>query len=55
MMPSLAVMMPNSRAIAPAVAAWSPVIMIVRMPAALARAMAAFASGRGGSMMPTKP
>ena len=47
--------MPSSLAIAPAVAAWSPVIITVRMPAALAFAIAAAASGRGGSIMPTNP
>ena len=47
--------MPSARAIAAAVAAWSPVIIMVRMPAAFALAIAAAASGRGGSIMPTKP
>ena len=47
--------MPNSRAMAAAVAAWSPVIITVRMPAAFAFAIARAASGRGGSIMPTNP
>ncbi len=45
--------MPSSRAIAPAVMAWSPVIMRTRMPARLATAMAFMASARGGSTSPT--
>ena len=42
-------------AIASAVAGWSPVIITVRMCARLATATAAFASVRGGSIMPTRP
>ena len=45
--------MPSSRPMAAAVTAWSPVIMRTRMPALWQRAMAALASGRGGSTMPT--
>ena len=44
--------MPSSPAIAAAVVAWSPVIIRTRMPASWHSAMAAFASGRGGSTMP---
>ena len=47
--------MSSSRAIACAVAGWSPVIITVRMWARRATATAAFASARGGSIMPTKP
>ena len=46
--------MPSWRAIASAVTAWSPVIMRTWMPAAWAIAIAAFASARGGSTMPTR-
>ena len=46
--------MPSWRAIASAVTAWSPVIIRTWMPAAWAIAMAAFASARGGSTMPTR-
>ena len=38
-----------------AVSGWSPVIMIGRMPAPLARATASRASARGGSIMPIRP
>ena len=44
---------PSSFPIAAAVVAWSPVIMRTRMPALLHSAIAAFASGLGGSTMPT--
>ena len=44
---------PSSAAIAAAVVAWSPVIIRTRMPALLHSAIAAFASDRGGSTMPT--
>ena len=44
---------PSSRAIAPAVTAWSPVIIRTRIPASWHSAMAALASGRGGSTIPT--
>ena len=47
-------MIPSSAAIASAVLGWSPVIVIDRMPAALAVAAVAPASGRGGSIMTTK-
>ena len=47
--------MPSSRAIAPAVTGWSPVIITVRMPASRAAATAAIASLRGGSAIPTTP
>ena len=46
---------PISRAMASAVWGWSPVIMMTRMPAACALAMAARTSGRGGSSSPTRP
>src|SRR5690606_9035533 len=41
--------MPRSEAMRTAVLGWSPVIMITRIPAVLASAMAAFTSSRGGS------
>ena len=47
--------MPSSTAIAAAVAGWSPVIMIVRIPASRASRTARCASGRGGSIIPTTP
>ena len=47
--------MPSSRAIAEAVTTWSPVIITGLMPARRQVATAAFASGRGGSIIPTKP
>ena len=46
---------PSSRAIASAVAGWSPVIIITRMPARRQASSAGSASGRGGSIMPTRP
>ena len=49
----LAARRPSSRAMAAAVALWSPVIILTSMPACWQTAMASFASGRGGSMMPT--
>ena len=45
--------MPSSSAIAPAVDAWSPVIILTPMPATPHCAIAAIASGRAGSRMPT--
>ena len=51
--PSL--LMPISRAMALAVPAWSPVIITTRMPACRQLRIASIASGRGGSMMPTRP
>ncbi len=45
--------MPSSLPIAAAVTAWSPVIMRTSMPALWHLAMAALASARGGSTMPT--
>ena len=45
--------MPSSPAMAAAVVAWSPVIIRTRMPASWHSAIAALASGRGGSTMPT--
>ena len=42
---------PSWAAIAAAVVAWSPVIMRARIPASLQRAIASFASLRGGSTM----
>ena len=47
--------MPRRRAIAAAVAGWSPVIITGVIPAARHSATAAGASGRGGSIMPTTP
>mmetsp|Transcript_3790 Transcript_3790/g.11235 ORF Transcript_3790/g.11235 Transcript_3790/m.11235 type:complete len:456 (-) Transcript_3790:1056-2423(-) len=47
--------MPSSPPIAAAVSRESPVIMNTRTPAALHLRMASFASGRGGSRMPTTP
>ena len=47
--------MPRSAAIRAAVCGWSPVIISTRTPAACASAIAARASGRGGSMIPTSP
>ena len=46
---------PISRAIASAVTGWSPVIITTRMPAVSQVRIAAVASGRGGSSMPTSP
>ena len=48
-------MMPSAFAIAEAVTTWSPVIMTGLMPALRQVATAALASGRGGSIMPTRP
>ncbi len=45
--------MPSSPAMAAAVVAWSPVIIRTWMPAEWHSAIAAFASGRGGSTIPT--
>ena len=45
--------MPSSFAIAAAVTAWSPVIILIWMPASCAVAIAVFAADRGGSTMPT--
>ena len=45
--------MPSSRPMAAAVTAWSPVIMRTSMPARWHCSIAAFASARGGSTMPT--
>ena len=45
--------MPSSLPMAAAVTAWSPVIMRTSMPALWHLAMAALASARGGSTMPT--
>ncbi len=49
------VVMPSSPAIAAAVTGWSPVIMIVRMPASREVVTAAATSVRGGSIMPIRP
>jgi len=46
---------PSSLAIARAVSLWSPVIIIVLIPALLKVFTESFASGRGGSIIPTKP
>ena len=46
---------PSSSAIASAVSAWSPVIILTSMPARRQSATAAIASGRGGSMKPASP
>ena len=47
--------MPTRRAMASAVAPWSPVIITGRMPARLHWATAAFTPGRGGSSMAMRP
>ena len=47
--------MPKRFAIAWAVSRWSPVIIIVRIPADWATLIAAAASLRSGSIIPTKP
>ena len=47
--------MPSSLAMATAVSMWSPVIMMGRMPAPRHSSMAAFTSGRTGSIMPVRP
>ena len=47
--------MSNSFAIASAVAGWSPVIIATSMPACRQATMAAFASVRRGSIIPTRP
>ena len=47
--------MPNSLAIAKAVVLWSPVIIMVVIPACLKIETAFLHSGLGGSIMPTKP
>ena len=46
---------PAGAPMAAAVTAWSPVIITTRMPAPRHSATAAIASGRGGSIMPTRP
>ena len=46
---------PSSRAMANAVAAWSPVIILTATPARRQAATADPASGRSGSMKPTRP
>ena len=46
---------PIALAMACAVTGLSPVIIMIRMPAACANAIAAGTSGRGGSMIPTSP
>ena len=45
----------NSFAIAYAVSGWSPVIIIGFKPAVLHFSIAVFTSGRGGSIIPTRP
>ena len=47
--------MPRRRAIASAVAGWSPVIITGRMPALMQSRTAVAASSRGGSIMPIRP
>ena len=47
--------MPSWAPMARAVSPWSPVIIFTRMPAAWHSATAAMASGRGGSMLPSRP
>ncbi len=47
--------MPRALAMAEAVTIWSPVIMTGLMPALRQVATAALASGRGGSIMPSRP
>ncbi len=46
---------PRARAIAAAVARWSPVIIFTEIPALLQSSMASRASARGGSIIPTRP
>ncbi len=46
---------PSSLAIAVAVKIWSPVIIIVFIPASLAFSIEAFASSLGGSIIPMRP
>ena len=46
---------PSSAAIARAVSGWSPVIITGLMPARAQVRIASFASGRGGSIIPTRP
>ena len=46
---------PKSSAMRAAVRGWSPVIMMTRIPARRASAMASAAWSRGGSIMPTTP
>ena len=46
---------PSWRAISAAVAGWSPVIIETRMPAPRQVAIAALASSRSGSIIPTSP
>ena len=46
---------PSSFAIAEAVITWSPVIITGFIPAFLQTATACFASGLGGSIIPTRP
>lgn len=45
---------PSCRAISDAVVCWSPVIMMVRMPASRQLAIADLASSRSGSLMPNQ-
>ena len=45
----------SSFAIAEAVVIWSPVIMMVLIPALLATSIASLTSGLAGSIIPTKP
>ena len=46
---------PISRAMASAVCGWSPVTMMMRMPAVAQREMASGTCGRGGSSSPISP
>ena len=48
-------MIPRSLAMAEAVTTWSPVIITGLIPALQQSSTAAFASGRGGSIIPTNP
>jgi len=47
--------MPISAPMALAVSAWSPVIILTRMPADWTALIASMASGRGGSRIPNRP
>ena len=48
-------MIPSSKAMATAVSLWSPVIITGLMPARLHSSIAAFTSGRTGSIIPASP
>jgi len=52
---SVSDMIPTSRAIALAVASWSPVIIMGRIPDLLQSSIACLTSSLGGSIMPITP